>query len=76
MFIELSKMGSKRGKGVGHRLLQVVKEEAINRDCSRLSLLDGRDTESYDRSFYKKLGFRERSEMANYIIPLPKSTDR
>lgn len=73
---ELFVQESKRGIGVGRKLLEVVKIEAIDRGCSRLSLLNGRDTQSYEKSFYKKLGWTERVEMANFILPLSDFEDR
>lgn len=60
---------SERGKGIGSKLLDVVKEEAKKRGCSRLSLLNIRHRESYQRGFYKKHGWTERPEVANFIYP-------
>ncbi|MFQ6083390.1 MAG: GNAT family N-acetyltransferase [Candidatus Aminicenantia bacterium] len=34
-------MTSERGRGVGRRLLEVVKEQAIERGCTRLTLMNG-----------------------------------
>jgi GNAT superfamily N-acetyltransferase len=60
---------SARGHGVGARLLEVVKAEARQRGCQRLSLLNGRQRDSYRREFYKKNGWRER-DMANFVFDL------
>jgi GNAT superfamily N-acetyltransferase len=59
-----------RGKGVGTALLNDVKEFAIARGCSRLMLLNDRNRASHEREFYSQLGFEERPEMANWILPL------
>jgi ribosomal protein S18 acetylase RimI-like enzyme len=57
-----------RGRGIGRRLLEAVKEEAEERGCSRLMLLNLRHRESYQRGFYKKQGWEERTEAANFIL--------
>lgn len=59
-----------RGDGIGTRLLETVKEEARKRGCSRLLLLNSRKRESYRRSFYKKHGWTEREEAANFVYNL------
>jgi GNAT superfamily N-acetyltransferase len=59
-----------RGLGVGSRLLETIKEEAIQRGCFRLSLLNNRNRESYHRSFYQKQGWEERTPMANFSLRL------
>jgi GNAT superfamily N-acetyltransferase len=61
---------SERGKGVGRRLLEAVKNQAVKRGCTRLMLVNGRNRPSYERSFYKKLGWQERPEVANFVLPL------
>ncbi len=58
------------GKGVGTKLLDTVVAEARERGCSRLSLLNGRDSEAYRRGFYARRGWIEREGMANFILPL------
>jgi len=60
---------SVRGRGVGAQLLEAVKAEARQRGCLRLSLLNGRQRDSYRREFYKKNGWRER-DMANFVFDL------
>jgi len=59
-----------RGNNIGTRLLETVKEEARKRGCSRLLLLNSRSRESYRRSFYKKHGWTEREEAANFVYNL------
>jgi GNAT superfamily N-acetyltransferase len=56
-----------RGQGVGGQLLAAVQAEAKTRGCTRLSLLNGRHRESYQRQFYEKLGWEERPFMANFV---------
>jgi GNAT superfamily N-acetyltransferase len=60
------------GKGIGSALLETVVAEAKRRNCSRVSLLNGRDGQSYQRNFYMKRGWVERVRMANFILPLAK----
>ena len=67
---ELFIRDNQRGKGIGGKLLSIVKEEAMERGCSRLSLLNGHNRESYERNFYLKKGFIERDKMANFILKL------
>ncbi len=59
-----------RGHGIGAQLLQKVKEDAILRGCSRLSLINNRGRESYQRGFYQKHGWIERQEMANFVFKI------
>ncbi|MCL4296544.1 MAG: GNAT family N-acetyltransferase [Anaerolineae bacterium] len=67
---ELFVQESARGQGVGGRLLAAVKAEAIERGCSRLSLINMRSRESYQRGFYNKQGWDERPEAANFVLRL------
>ena len=53
---ELFIADQERGHGVGSRLLDTVREEAVRRGCSRLHLVNFRDRESYRRQFYTKAG--------------------
>ena len=66
---ELFVSASARGGGIGAALLEAVRIEANNRGCARLSLLNGRQRESYHRKFYEKQGWEERPGMANFIFP-------
>lgn len=65
---ELFVLTSEQGKGIGSRLLDVVKEQAIERGCVRLHLATGNYRPSYQ--IYKKLGWTERPKIANFILPL------
>jgi len=67
---ELFLRNSARGQGIGTALLEAVKDEAEERGCSRLMLLNIRNRESYRRGFYKKLGWQERDMAANFVLPL------
>ena len=62
-----------RGQGIGTQLLENVKQEAQARGCTRLSLINIRDRESYQRSFYAKLGWQERPDAANFIFRMRRS---
>ena len=59
-----------RGMGVGGNLIRAVEREAASRGCVRLTLNNRTDRESYQRSFYPKAGFRERTEFANFVKPI------
>lgn len=59
-----------RGAHIGTLLLETVKEEALQRNCSRLMLTNGRTRESYQREFFKKNGWRERETIANFVLEL------
>ena len=67
---ELFIADSERGKGIGSQLLEVVKEEAKRRGCSRLSLLSITHRESYKRGFYTKRGWTEREDASNFVLVL------
>jgi GNAT superfamily N-acetyltransferase len=67
---ELFVSADARGHGVGRLLLGTIEQEARARGCQRLSLTNLRNRESYQRQFYSKAGWRERSEAANFIYPL------
>jgi GNAT superfamily N-acetyltransferase len=69
---ELFVRAAARGKGVGGRLLDAVKEDARRRGCSRLSLLNNETRESYVRGFYQKHGWEERGVMKNMVYRFPK----
>jgi GNAT superfamily N-acetyltransferase len=58
---------AKRGQGVGTRLLEAVIAEARQRGCFRLSLINVRRRESYQRRYYEKAGWEERPEAANFV---------
>jgi hypothetical protein len=56
---------------VGAAVLTAAQTEAAQRGCVRLSLLNGKQRESYQRSFYQKHGWEERPFMANFIFWMP-----
>jgi GNAT superfamily N-acetyltransferase len=56
-----------RGQGVGRELLACIEAEAKARGCHRLSLINLRSRESYQRQFYIKTGWQERVEAANFL---------
>jgi ribosomal protein S18 acetylase RimI-like enzyme len=59
-----------RSAGVGTALLDEVRRRAELKGCSRLSLLNGRNGEAYQRGFYARRQWQERERMANFILPL------
>jgi GNAT superfamily N-acetyltransferase len=59
-----------RGQGVGGQLLDAIESEARARGCTRLSLINLRQRESYRRQFYVKAGWQERGTAANFIYAL------
>ena len=59
-----------RGQGVGTALLEQVIAEARRHGCARLSLINSRTRESYQRKFYERHGWKERSEIAAFVLPL------
>ena len=59
-----------RGLGIGNRLLEAVKIEAKQRGCSRLELVNFKQRESYQREFYAKQGWEERTLAANFVYHL------
>jgi GNAT superfamily N-acetyltransferase len=67
---ELFVRAGARGRGIGGQLLKIVEREAKERDSQRLSLINLRGRESYQRQFYVKAGWQERSEAANFILPI------
>ena len=68
---ELFVAESARGAGLGTKLLEVVRDMAVSRGCSRLMLVNRKTRESYQRGFYRKLGWEEREEFANFVLHLP-----
>jgi GNAT superfamily N-acetyltransferase len=67
---ELFLRPSARGQGLGASLLETVKAEARERGAYRLSLLNNKSRESYERGFYQKQGWVERPIMSNFIYRL------
>ena len=58
---------SASGKGAGKLLINTIIEEGKNRDAFRLMLTNGKEKPSYKRGFYKKLGWTERPNVANFV---------
>ena len=56
-----------RGKGAGKLLIKKIIEEGKKRGCMRLMVTNGRDKPSYKHGFYKKLGWKERPQVANFV---------
>ena len=67
---ELFVRNDARGQGVGRQLLRIIEIEARARGCQRLSLINLRNRESYQRQFYLKAGWHERSEAANFVYTI------
>jgi GNAT superfamily N-acetyltransferase len=67
---ELFILEEHRGKGIGTLLLESIKQEAMDRGCSRLKLINMHKKESYHREFYKKLGWEERDGDFSFEYPL------
>jgi hypothetical protein len=51
-------------------LLEAIRVEALARGCSPLSLINLRHRESYERGFYARRGWQERSEAASFVYLL------
>jgi GNAT superfamily N-acetyltransferase len=67
---ELFVAESHRGQGIGSALLGAVVSEARRRGCARLMLEAVKTRESYRRGFYRKQGWVEREDMANFVYEL------
>jgi GNAT superfamily N-acetyltransferase len=67
---ELFLLPTMTGLGVGGRLLEAIKEQAVTRKCTRLLLMNRRIRESYNRSFYAKHGWEELRDAAMFAFSL------
>ncbi len=67
---ELFVRQDRTGQGVGRALLAALESEARSRGCCQLMLVNNRDRQSYQRGFYRKQGWQERDNMANFALPL------
>jgi GNAT superfamily N-acetyltransferase len=67
---ELFVDSSIQGKGLGTLLLDRTIEEAKERGCSRLQLINLKTRDSYKRGFYSKAGWTERPDAASFVIYL------
>ena len=59
-----------RGSGAGSKLLSKSEDYARSKGCKRLMLNNQKTEESYKREFYKKQGFKERQNFANFVKQL------
>jgi GNAT superfamily N-acetyltransferase len=59
-----------RSRGVGRLLLAAAEKEAKDIGCARLALVNGRQRESYQRGFYRKIGWVERDGLASFMKKL------
>lgn len=65
MFVsEVFVVESARSQGVGKTLMTAIEEEATNRKCFRITVMNGRERESYKRGFYPSRGYQERAQTA------------
>ena len=67
---EMFVLQNERRRGYGRALIESVKELASEKGCVRLALLNSRNRPSYEREYYKRLGWTERPEMADFVYPL------
>ena len=58
------------GQGVGRVLLETIKTQAIARGCGRLTLVNLKDRESYQRGFYASRGWEEKSNTVRFALNL------
>jgi GNAT superfamily N-acetyltransferase len=61
-----------RGQGTGARLLDAIEREAARRGINRLMLFNRTERASYQRAFYPKHGFEERTDVAFFTKMLGK----
>ena len=59
-----------RGHGLGNRLMDAVEARALQMGCERLMLNNRIAAESFERAFFEKAGFRQRTDFANFVKPL------
>ncbi len=59
---------SHQGQGIGTHLLELIATEGKKRGAFRLSLINGKHRDSYQRNFYQKHGWEERELMANFVF--------
>ncbi len=56
-----------RGEGIGQQLIAEAEDRAKEHKCERMMLLNSKESEAYARKFYKKQGFLERANFANFV---------
>jgi len=61
---EVFVMEKYRGSGVGRALVSAIETESVNQRCFRISVLNSRERESYQRGFYPSMGYEERTQTA------------
>jgi GNAT superfamily N-acetyltransferase len=57
----------KRGAGIGSALLAHAERHAQRSGCTRLMLNNPKEGASYKRDFYRKHGYTERNNFANFV---------
>lgn len=67
---ELFVMSSYCDRGIGSMLLDAVVNEAQDRGCKRLHLINSKARDSYKRGFYSKHGWQERDYRASFVLEL------
>jgi GNAT superfamily N-acetyltransferase len=68
---ELFLLPGMTGLGIGGRMLNAIKEQAVKHRCTRLLLMNRRVRDSYRRSFYAKHGWEELRDAAFFTYELP-----
>lgn len=56
--------GDYRDHGVGKSLMAAIEAEAAKEKCFRITVMNGRERESYKRGFYPSQGYDERTQTA------------
>ena len=59
-----------RGAGIGAQLLDHAVQAAREKDCGRIWLVNNRDRDSYQRSFYAQQGWQEHPQSARFVLTL------
>lgn len=67
---ELFVLPESRGQGIGTALLEEARRTGIARGCARLTLFNRRERESYQRGFYPRHGWVERTDAALFMYYL------
>lgn len=67
-----------RSRGIGSAMLDAVTDRALELGCKRLTLNNRIISEAFNRGFFNRAGFRQRTEFANFVKelgphPLPNS---
>jgi ribosomal protein S18 acetylase RimI-like enzyme len=58
---------NERGKNIGRKLVEEVEKIAKKDGIKRLMLNNLKESESYSRGFYNKIGFKERNNCSNFV---------